>query len=178
MIFKRHQSGVVATFAHLDSIVAAIRSLREHSSYRFRVHSPVPQHDILDEVYDKTSPVRIWTLTGALTGMASAIALTVWTGIKMNSFGGLLVSGKPVNSWPPYMIIMFELTVLLGSLFTMAGFLFHSRLPNIYVDSGYRPEFSNDKFGLFVMCGRQEAGEVQALLEKAGAEEVHVVAKD
>jgi hypothetical protein len=178
VIFKRTQSGVVATFAHLDSMIAAIRAIRDRKDLKFRVHSPVPRHEILEAVYDRVSPVRVWTLTGALTGLASAIALTVWCGIKMNSFGGLLVSGKPVNSWPPYMVIMFELTVLLGSLFTLAGFLFHSRLPNIFVDAAYRPEFSDDKFGVFVQCSSIQFDQVQQLLRQAGAEEVHFVTED
>lgn len=178
MIFKRTQTGMVATFGHLDSMIGALRELRASRDLRFRVHSPVPRHEILEAVYDCVSPVRSWTLTGALTGFASAVALTVWCGIKMNSFGGLLVGGKPVNSWPAYMVILFELTVLLGSLFTFAGFLFHSRLPNIFVDAAYRPEFSNDKFGVFVKCSSSQFDHVQFMLKRAGAEEVHVVTKD
>jgi molybdopterin-containing oxidoreductase family membrane subunit len=177
MIFKRRQTGVVAVFAHVDSLVSAIRALRQGGAYRFRVHSPVPRPEILNAIYDRVSPVRIWTLVGALTGFFSAVWLTVWTGTQMHEFGGLVVSGKPVNAWPAYMVIMFELTVLLGSLFTLAGFLVLSRLPHVFVDSGYRSEFSGDKFGLFVMCSPGQAAEVGELLRGFDAEEIHVVAE-
>ncbi len=175
MIFKRKRSGVVAVFAQMGPLVEAIRALRRDGGCRYRVHSPVPRHEILDAIYDGPSPVRVFTLAGALTGLACAVALTVWTGMKMHDFGGLLVSGKPVNSWPPYMIIMFELTVLLGSLFTFAGFLVFSRLPHIFVDEGYRPEFSDDRFGIFVPCSPEKAADVRKLLERCHAEEIHVV---
>ncbi len=175
MIFKRKLNGVVGVFAHVDALVTAIQAVRAANVYRFRVHSPAPRHEILDAIDRTTSPVRVWTLLGALTGWAGAIALTVWTGIRMNDFGGLLVSGKPVNSWPPYMIIMFELTVLLGALFTFAGFLLHSRLPDIFVDAGYLPEFSEDRFGIFISCQADQMKEARQLLEQMGAREVRVV---
>lgn len=177
MIIQRRVAGVVGTFAHVDALVAAIDAVRAARVYRFRVHSPVPRHEILDALFEKTSPVRVWTLTGALTGLASAVALTVWTGIKMHAFGGLLVGGKPVTSWPAYMVIMFELTVLLGSLFTFGGFLFHARLPNIFVDAGYRPEFTDDTFGVFLQCHPDQLPEAAELMRRTGALEVRVVEK-
>jgi hypothetical protein len=177
VIIRRNRNGVVAVFAHMDSLVSAIRALRQRGSYRYRVHSPVPRHEIMNAISERVSPVRIWTLVGALAGLFSAVSLTVWTGMQMHDFGGLVVSGKPVNAWPAYMVIMFELTVLLGSLFTLAGFLALSRLPNLFVDNGYRPEFSDDKFGLFVICARGETSDVRQLLENYDAEEIHVVAQ-
>ena len=74
---------------------------------------------------------------------------------------------------PPYVVIIFEMTILFGALSTLLGILFNSafaarRLGTIAWD----PRFSNDKFGIFVPCAAAKAGAVESLLTTAGAEEV------
>jgi molybdopterin-containing oxidoreductase family membrane subunit len=74
---------------------------------------------------------------------------------------------------PPYVVIMFEMTILFGALATILGILFNSafaarRLGTIQSD----PRFTNDKFGVFVPAGSDKAGSVETLLRGSGAEEV------
>src|SRR2546425_10151996 len=91
----------------------------------------------------------------------------------MSSDGPLVVGGKPIGSIPPYVVIMFEMTILFGALSTILGILFNAlfgarRLGTV----AYDPRFTNDKFGIFVPCEPARAGQVEALLRGAGAEEV------
>jgi len=84
-----------------------------------------------------------------------------------------VVGGKPVGSIPPYVVIMFEMTILFGALTTILGILFNAvfaarRLGTVAWD----PRFTNDKFGIFVPCGPDAARAVEQLLRGAGAEEV------
>lgn len=176
MIFTT-RTGVLAIFSHLDKAVAAVRAVQATAQFRFRVHSPVPRHEILDAIHTRPSPVRWYTLTGALLGFASAWALTIWTGVRMHDFGNLMVAGKPVVSLPPYVVIAFELTVLLGVIFTLIGFLIHSGLPRIFIDRGYDPSFSDDKFGLYVYCKSEEMESVKNILQKVGPDEIRYVEK-
>lgn len=165
--------GVLGIFAHLDTTLAAMRHLEEMGLRDIKVISPVPRHEILDAIYHRPSPVRFYSLVGALAGTATGIVLATLTGREMHKMA-FLVSGKPVDAWATYVVIGFELTVLFGALATMAGFLIHSRLPQYRKRAPYDPAFSDDRFGVFVPCEPARSEELKRVLQQAGAEEVRV----
>jgi molybdopterin-containing oxidoreductase family membrane subunit len=103
-----------------------------------------------------------------LTGTATGFALTIWTALKWN----LITGGKPVVSIPPFVVIAFEMTILLGGLCTLLGLLVTSRLPSFKLSPRYDPRFSADRFGIEVTCEAAERRAVEDLLRGAGAEEV------
>jgi len=86
---------------------------------------PVPQTETI--LRKKESPLRLFTLAGALTGMSAGFALTIFTVIDWP----LITGGKPLISIPPFIVIAFALTILLGSLASFAGFLILSKLPSL-----------------------------------------------
>jgi molybdopterin-containing oxidoreductase family membrane subunit len=100
--------------------------------------------------------------------MSSGFALTIWTALKWN----LITGGKPVVSIPPFVVIAFELTILLGGLCTLLGLLVTARLPSLKGSPRYDPRFSVDRFGVEVTCEAAERGAIEHLLRGAGAEEV------
>ena len=68
---------------------------------------------------------------------------------------------------------MFELTVLLGGLFTLAGVLIFSRLPTWGKKPGYHPRFSDDLFGIWVHASDEDAqSRARRVLDETGAAEV------
>jgi hypothetical protein len=167
----RNYSGVLGIFSHLDSTLAARARLDAAGWRELHVLSPVPRHEILDAIYPTPSPVRVYSLLGGITGTAAGFLLAWWTGREMHRMA-YLVSGKPTDAWQVYVVIGFELTVLIGTLATMAGFLLHSGLPNWRWRAPYDARFSDDRFGLFVVCDESSWEEVMRLLRGAGAEEV------
>jgi molybdopterin-containing oxidoreductase family membrane subunit len=115
------------------------------------------------------SPVRAFTLVGGIAGCATGAWLTLW----MSYDWPLVVGGKPVGSIPPYVVIMFEMTILFGALSTLLGIA----LNTLYAvrrrgTIAYDPRFTNDKFGIFVPVEGGRAAAVESLLRAAGAEEV------
>jgi len=86
---------------------------------------PVPQTETILKM--KYSPLRFFTLAGALTGLASGFGLTIFTVLDWP----IITGGKPIVSLPPFIIIAFALTILLGSLASFAGFLILGRLPSL-----------------------------------------------
>src|SRR5207249_11312091 len=112
--------------------------------------------------------VGLFTLVGGLTGPASGVALAIWTVLKCN----LITGAKPVVSIPPFVIIAFELTILLGGLATLLGLLVTAPLPSFRGSSLYDPRFSADRFGVEVSCPPDQVPAVAELLRAAGAEEV------
>lgn len=160
--------GLVGSFSHLDSLLQAIEKLRAAGHGNLQALSPVPHHAIDEALEKPASPIRFFTLVGCLLGAATGFALTIMTSLSYP----LIVGGKPIVSIPPFLIIVFELTILFGGLLTLGGMLLHARLPRVGVGPAYDPRFSEDRFGLWVRCEERDYENVRRLLEGAGAEEV------
>ena len=160
--------GVLGIFSYVDLTVKAINKLKDEGFKNLRVFSPVPNHEIEDAVGEPESIVRFFTLFGAMLGAACGIGITVLTA----SDWPIQVSAKPVVSIPPFIVIMFELTILMGSLSTLLGLLINSRLRRNAPRNMYDPRFTDDKFGVMVTCGRDNVKKVEDILNSQGAEEV------
>ena len=116
--------GVLASFTHVDAAADAIRALRAQGRRNLAVYSAAPNHEIEEALEHRVSPVRLFTLIGGLTGCAAGFGMTLW----MSYDWPTLVGGKPIGSIPPYVVIAFELTILLGALSTVAAVAFFSVL--------------------------------------------------
>ena len=161
---------VIGTFSYVDQAKKAIGELREGGFEEVELYSPLPNHDLEDEMYlgKKRSPVRRMTLLGGLTGCLGAFLFTSWMSIDYP----IRTSAKSLISIPAFVVIAFECTILLGAIFTLVGMGHFSKIPWPFGKPGYKPEFSNDKFGLTVRVPKAKAGEVESLLSSAGAEDV------
>jgi molybdopterin-containing oxidoreductase family membrane subunit len=157
-------------FDHPDTTVAAVRALQGKGITVVEAYSPMPNEELFELVRGKkTSPIRFVSFTGAVIGIASGFALALLT----SGMWELVVGGKPVYSIMPFMVVGFELLILIGALFTLAGMLFFSRLPHRrFPSKGYRPAFSDDRFGVHVAPSPQQAEEARRLLSAAGALQV------
>jgi len=165
-----HPSGILAAFRHIDAATQAIHDLKDMGYRDFTVYSPAPLHELEEAIGDKVSPVRRWTLVGGLTGVVSGFVMTLW----MSSDWPIVVGGKPINSSIPYVVIAFELTILLGALATLTGLVFHSW--RSAKPAAYDGRFTDDMIGIFVPCPVDRRNAVKSLLESTGAEEVRVEA--
>jgi molybdopterin-containing oxidoreductase family membrane subunit len=161
---------VLGVFAHVDTTVEAIRQLRAKGFSDLTVYSPTPVEEIETEVerVRPLSKVRLFTLIGGITGTATGFFLTIWTSLVWS----LLTGGKAPVSFPPFVIIAFELTILLGGLSTVLAILLLGRLPKLRPSPTYDPRFTLDRFGVAVACPPDRAETVRALLTDSGAEEV------
>jgi hypothetical protein len=164
---------ILGVFAHVDTTVRALEELKAKGYHDLTVYTPVPVHEI-EEVVERDRPVskvRLFTLLGGLTGLASAWILTAWSSLKW----GLVVGGKPpigLPVSPPYVIIMFELMVLFGGVATLIGLVMLGRLPQFRTSSSYDVRFTKDRFGVAVNCVAERAASVREILRGSGAEEV------
>lgn len=161
-------SGVVGSFRHLDSLILAIEQLKKAGYRELQALSPVPHHSIDEALEKPPSPVRVFTLIGCLLGAIAGFTLTIGATLHYP----LIVGGKPIVSIPPFLVIVFELTILFGGLLTLGGMLLNARLPRVHIGPAYNPRFSEDRFGLWIGCEEKQYDEVERLLENAGAEDV------
>jgi ActD protein len=163
----RRVPGILASFIHVDAAADAIRALRAKGLRNMVVYTAAPNHEIEEALEHRVSPVRLFTLIGGLTGCTAGFAMTIW----MSYDWPVVVGGKPIASIPPYVVIGFELTILLGALSTVAAVALFSVLMGKR-GIAYDPRFSDDQIGIFVPAGTDQIGPVEQLLRSAGAVEV------
>jgi len=163
----RRQPGVLASFIHVDSAVEAIKGLRARGFRDLVVYSAAPNHEIEEALDQPVSWVRLFTLIGGLTGCAAGFGMTIWMSLDWPT----LVGGKTIASIPPYVVIAFELTILLGALSTVAALVLFSAL---FDKKGvaYDPRFSDDLIGIFVPVRADQQGTIEQVFHAAGALEV------
>ena len=164
---------ILGVFAHVDTTVRALEELKAKGYHDLTVYTPVPVHEI-EDVVERDRPVsrvRIFTLLGGLTGLASAWILTAWSSLKWDIWvGGKPPIGLPVS--PPYIVIMFEMMVLFGGIATVIGMVVLGRLPRFRASTSFDRRFTNDRFGVAVHCAPERGASVRDILRHAGADEV------
>jgi len=162
---------VTGVFSFPAEVVAAIGKIRS-ARLRFQVYSPFacPEIDAAALPAAGTSPVTKVTFSGAIAGLIAGFALAILCCMDWP----LRVSAKAIVSPPAYVVIGYEMLILLGGLATLMAVLYFCRLPNMLRKIGYDPRFSNDKFGLVVECESEQVQMVEHTLRGCGAEEVEV----
>lgn len=138
--------GILASYEYLDSTVDAIGNLRKAGFKQIKAYAPYPEHHIEHALGYDQSPVRVFTLVGALTGTATGFAFTSWTSVDWP----LVVGGKPIIAIPAFIPIVFEMTVLFGALATVIGLFILSRLPDLKPAVVYDPEFTAGRYGVYI----------------------------
>lgn len=172
---SKHFTGAWATFEYLDDLCSAIKELKQEGFNDLSTHAPCPRHEIEHALHDKQSRVPFFTLIFGALGTMTGYLFASWATVNWV----LPVSGKPLVSYPPYTIIGFELTILLGAYGTMFGVVvlilidtLRKSFPKSLIYKTYN-RFTNDRFGLIVRAKREDGDKVESILRKYLAEEVH-----
>src|SRR5690349_6035075 len=163
----RGMPGVLASFTHVDAAADAIRTLRAQGHRNLTVYSAAPNHEIEEALEHKVSPVRLFTLIGGLTGCSAGFGMTLW----MSYDWPVLVGGKPIGAIPPYVVIAFELTILLGALSTLGAVALFSIVQGKR-GRPFDPSYTDDRIGVFVPVKSDQRGAIEQMLKSAGAVEV------
>lgn len=163
---------MLGVFSFLDDVVTAIEAAGKRQLRVQTVYSPTARHEITEALgLDPLSRVRWFTLTGAILGILTGIAISVYTSLEWE----LVVSGKPVIPVVTTVIVSFELCILMAILFNLVGMLIQSRMPALKLPADYDPRFSVDQFGVVLACDEGSRTEAVRILTESGAEEVHEV---
>jgi len=163
---------IKAIYEHLDCLLTGVDRLKGAGITGWQVLAPLPRHEIEEMVYEgRPSPVRWWTLTGAVTGLTTGLLLTSLTHATWPMINP---GGKPVVAPVPYAVIMFECTILFGALATFAGMIFHCGLPAWFNDRAlHDPRVTDASFGIvFTGADPDDADRIRGLLEGTGAVEI------
>ncbi|MGD0098404.1 MAG: DUF3341 domain-containing protein [Terracidiphilus sp.] len=165
---------VIATFSDPASLLAAVRTIRDHSFPIYDVYAPYPVHH-LDRAMGLRRTHLPWvTFFAGAFGLTLAFSFLSYTTVldwPMN------VGGKPDNSTLAFIPICFELTVLIGGLSTVAALLFRARLFPGKRERLPALGLTDDTFAI-VLRRRTEHFDpvlVSRLLRNSGAHEVHEI---
>lgn len=139
-------SGVIGFFEDPHGLVEAMRKVRDARYQHFDAFTPFPVHGLDDAQGLKRSPLPFVTFGAGLTGFCLAFLLQYWTSAVD---WPIIVGGKPFNSWPAFVPVMFELTVLLAGLSTVGAMFIFNGLPNT-TRRIYDPGLTRDKFAIVI----------------------------
>ena len=140
--------GVAAEFDSAERLLAAARAVREFGYTRFEAYSPYPIKE-LDEVVPGSDPVPLIVFTAGVTGTLTAWVLQFYIAVIDYPIN---VGGRPLNSWPSFVPIMFELTVLFASLGAFFGTLWLCGLPLPHHPMFSLPRFARASDDTFFLC--------------------------
>ncbi len=162
--------GVMGVFYFVDDAADAVRTLRQAGHHNLSVISPIPHHEIEQALDQGPSLVRWLTFVGGVLGFTGGLSLCIYSVLSYP----LVVGGKELISLPPFMIPAYESMILLGGLTNLLGMLALGRLPQVKLRAPYDPRFSEDRIGIWVPCGGEQAMRVEQMLRGHQAEEVKV----
>ena len=157
---------VMGLFRKEDQAVAAINELNKSAWPLHRTHSPIPSHKIQAALKLKTSKVGWFTLAGGILGFFTGYSLAIFTAMRW----GLIVSGKPVVAFIPFVIVGFEFTILFAIFGNLLGMLVLTKLPRLKNLENYDPRCSGEHFGILSSCDDSDKEGLQTLFTKNGGE--------
>jgi hypothetical protein len=130
--------GLMAEFANPTDIVAAAKRTHEAGYRKIDAYSPFPIEELAEAIGFHRDGVALVTLVGGLLGMFSGYLLQYW--IHAINYP-INVGGRPFNSWPAFIVVTFEMTILFAGLSAVFGMLALNGLP-----MPYHPAFNVERF--------------------------------
>lgn len=131
--------GVALEFDSPAALVAGAKAVHILGFKHFEAYTPYPIKE-LDEVIPAMDPVPLMTLAGGIAGALTALIMEYYVAVYEYPIN---VGGRPLNSWPSFIPITFELTVLFASISAFMGTLWLAGLPLLH-----HPVFNLEDFGL------------------------------
>jgi hypothetical protein len=141
--------GLLAEFDDPTSLVTAAEHAR-HAGYRsMDAYSPFPIEELHDAMGSHHTRLPLLVLIGGAVGCASGYGLQYWASAIAYP---LNVGGKPLHSWPAFVPVTFECTILAAAVTAVLGMLALNGLP-----MPYHPVFNVPRFALasrnrFFLC--------------------------
>ncbi len=141
--------GFMAEFDTPQQLVAAARKAREAGYRHLDAYAPLHVEGLSEALELPRSLVPPVVLAGGLFGCFGGFFLQLW--ISKWDYP-INVGGRPLNSWPSFIPVSFELTILCGALTALLAFLAFCRFPRPYHPVFNVPEFELASQTRFFLC--------------------------
>ena len=159
--------GIMAEFDSATALVEAARKSHDAGYRKIDAYSPFPVEELAEAIGFHTNRVALVTLIGAIIGGLSGYLMQYWMAAVDYPVN---VAGRPDHSWPSFIVITFELTILFGGISAVLGMLALNGLPMPYHPVFNVPRFAmatKDRFFLIVFSTdpKYKPAEVRQFLE-------------
>ena len=169
--------GVLGEFASAEDLLDAANAVREAGYTRTDAYAPFPVHGLADARGAQPTRLALIVLIGGICGGVLGYLMQWWMAAidyPMN------IGGRPPHSWPSFIPVTFELTILGAAVSAVLGMLALNGLPRPYHPLFGVPEFSLASQNRFFLCieaddKKFQVAEATEFLQKIGSTHVQVV---
>jgi hypothetical protein len=171
--------GLMAEFDTAQGIVDAASAVMAAGYSKVEAYTPFPIEELNDVIHRRRTNLSKMVLAGGLTGMATGFGLQYWASVIEYP---LNIGGRPLATWPAFVVPSYELTILFSALTAAIGMLALNGLPQPYHPVFNVERFSlasSDKFFLVVEAADHKfsKADTAGLLASTGAKGVYDVAE-
>jgi hypothetical protein len=142
--------GIMAEFDSPTGLLAAARETRAAGYRHLDAFTPYPIEEVAEAIGFHDWRMSKIVLGGGVAGMLAGYGLQYWVHAMTYPVN---VAGKPLNSWPQFVPVTFELTILFSAFAAVVGMLVLNGLPMPYHPVFNVPRFvsaSRDRFFLLI----------------------------
>ena len=141
--------GLMAEFDNPTDLVKAAHRAHEAGYRRMDAYSPFPIEELSEAIGFHHTHVPLVVLIGGVLGGLTGFLMQYW--ISAVNYP-LNIGGRPLNSWPSFIVVTFEMTILGAAGFAVLGMLALNALP-----MPYHPVFNVERFAFaskdrFFLC--------------------------
>ena len=153
--------GLMAEFDSAQALVDAGRKTREAGYKKIDAYSPFPIEGLAEEIGMHFDEIPLTVLIGGIIGGCTGYLMQYWMSAVDYP---LNIGGKPPHSWPAFIVITFEMTILFAGISAVLGMLAFNGLPMPYHPVFNVPRFafaSKDRFFLIVFSSDKKYNGVE-----------------
>ena len=170
--------GLMAEFEDPSSLVAATERAHREGYRCMDAYSPYPIEELHHALGGHTTRLPLIVLIGGICGCVGGYALEYWSSAIAYPMN---IGGKPLHSWPAFIPVTFECTILVAALSAVLGMLALNGLPQPYHPVFNVPRFALASRNRFFLCieskdPKFDVEGTRQFLETLGPREVTTVA--
>jgi hypothetical protein len=155
--------GLLAEFNTPGELVRATEAAHAEGYRRMECYTPYPVEEAAEALHFHTNRVPLLTLVGGLMGVTTAFLMETWMNVWSYP---LNIAGRPLFSWPAFIIPAYEWTILFSGLAAAFGMFALNGLPQLYHPVFNAPNFRNgattDKFFLCLEAADPKFGVMES----------------
>ena len=140
--------GYLAEFDRSEALFACAKASRAKGYTVMEAYTPMPLHG-LTEILGYTNDLPRIVLCGGVVGAIAGFGLQYWVSVLEYPVN---IGGRPLNSWPAFIVPMFETTILFAALAAVFGMLWLNGLPQPYHPVFNVPRFALSTRNRFFLC--------------------------
>lgn len=166
--------GLMAEFDDPNALVAAAGRAHSAGYRRLDAYTPFPIEELGEALGVHRTAVPLLVLIGGIVGAMAGFGLAYYASVISYP---LNIGGRPLNSWPAFIIPTFETTILFAAATAVFGMLALNGLPQLYHPVFNAPRFAMATRDRFFLCveardPKFDLDETRRFLEGLGAREV------